>query len=292
MTTTPAWMSWSSGKDSAFALQAARADPSVDVQGLLVTVNAEADRVAMHAVRRTLLEAQAERLELPLHVVEIPSPCPNDVYAARMEAAMTAARSAGIGQIVFGDLFLEDVRAYRERNLAGTGITPVFPLWGRRTDVLARDMLAAGVHAVLTCVDPEVLPSELSGRAFDETLLSDLPEHVDPCGERGEFHTFVWDAPGFSSPIDIEIGETVSRDGFVFRDVLPASRSHRAPSSADRDLASGDPQLPGQDGVQDAAEQVVVDREAVERVVPDQRGQGFGDEVGVGVGREIAPLDG
>jgi uncharacterized protein (TIGR00290 family) len=223
MTAAPAWMSWSSGKDSTFALHVARAEQSVDVRGLLVTVNAEANRVAMHAVRRTLLEAQADRLGLPLHVVEIPSPCPNDVYEARMEAAMTAAGVAGIERIVFGDLFLEDVREYRERNLAGTGITPVFPLWGRPTDLLARDMLAAGVRAVLTCVDPNVLPLEFSGRAFDEALLADLPEAVDPCGERGEFHTFVWDGPGFSSPIPIEVGDTVSRDGFVFCDVLAAS---------------------------------------------------------------------
>ena len=220
--TPPAWMSWSSGKDSAFALQVARVEQRIDVQGMIVTVNADADRVAMHAVRRTLLEAQAERLGLPLHVVEIPSPCPNDVYEARIAAAMTTARTAGIDRIVFGDLFLQDVRAYRERNLAGTGITPVFPLWGRSTGALARDMLAAGVRAVLTCVDPTVLPSEFSGRAFDETLLADLPDHVDPCGERGEFHTFVWDGPGFSSPIDIVIGETVCRDGFAFRDVLAA----------------------------------------------------------------------
>ena len=222
MMAPPAWMSWSSGKDSAFALHVARAENCVDVQGLLVTVNADADRVAMHAVRRTLLEAQAERLDLPLHVVEIPSPCPDDVYASRMEAAMTTAREAGIEQIVFGDLFLQDVREYRERNLAGTGITPVFPLWGRPTALLARDMLDAGVRAVLTCVDPKVLPSDFSGRAFDETLLADLPEHVDPCGERGEFHTFVWDGPDFSKPIDIEIGEAVCRDGFVFRDVVVA----------------------------------------------------------------------
>ena len=220
--TAPAWMSWSSGKDSAFALHVARAEQEVNVQGLLVTVNADADRVAMHAVRRTLLEAQAERLGLPLHIVEIPSPCPNDVYEERMGAAIFTARAAGIEQMVFGDLFLEDVRAYRERNLAGTGITPVFPLWGRPTNLLAHEMLAAGVRAVLTCVDPKVLPSEFSGRAFDETLLDDLPEPVDPCGERGEFHTFVWDGPDFSSPIDIEMGETVSRDGFVFCDVVAA----------------------------------------------------------------------
>jgi uncharacterized protein (TIGR00290 family) len=224
MTASRAWMSWSSGKDSAFALHVARAELAIDVEGLLVCVNADADRVAMHAVRRTLLELQAQRLALPLHVVEIPSPCPNDVYEARMSAAMVEARAAGIDQIVFGDLFLQDVRAYRERKLAGTGMTPVFPLWGRATDRLARDMLAAGVRAVLTCVDPNALAPEFSGRAFDETLLRDLPDHVDPCGERGEFHTFVWDAPGFGSPIDVEIGETVVRDGFAFRDVVP--RAH------------------------------------------------------------------
>src|SRR5712691_4865517 len=156
--TPPAWMSWSSGKDSAFALGVARVEQCVDVQGLIVTVNADADRVAMHAVRRSLLEAQAERLGLPVHVVEIPSPCPNDVYESRMAAAMTSARSGGVEAMVFGDLFLQDVRAYRERKLAGTGITPMFPLWGRRTDRLAHDILAAGVRAVLTCVDPNRLP--------------------------------------------------------------------------------------------------------------------------------------
>ncbi len=223
-------MSWSSGKDSAYALHVARAERTVEVEGLLVCVNADADRVAMHAVRRTLLEVQAERLGLPLHVVEIPSPCPNDVYEARMGAAMAEAREAGVERIVFGDLFLADVREYRERKLAATGMTPVFPLWGRATDALAREMLAAGVRAVLTCVDPEVLPAEFSGRAFDATLLRDLPAGVDPCGERGEFHTFVWDAPGFAAPIDVEIGEVVVRDGFAFRDVVP---SHpEAPAAA------------------------------------------------------------
>jgi uncharacterized protein (TIGR00290 family) len=215
-------MSWSSGKDSCFALECVRREQTVDVRGLLVTVNAEFDRVAMHAVRRTLLATQAARLGLPLHVVEIPSPCPNAVYKARMDEAMTAARAAGIEQMVFGDLFLQDVREYRERNLAPTGITPVFPLWDRPTGVLARDMLAEGVRAVLTCVDPRVLPAEFSGRPYDEALLADLPDHVDPCGERGEFHTFVWDGPGFSDPIDIEVGERVHREGFVFSDVRVA----------------------------------------------------------------------
>jgi len=215
-------MSWSSGKDSAYALHIARDDRRVDVRALLVTVNEAADRVAMHAVRRSLLEAQAERLRLPLHVVDIPSPCPNEVYEARMADAVTAARDAQVERMVFGDLFLEDVRAYRERNLADTGISPVFPLFGRQTDLLAREMIGSGVRAVLTCIDPRVLPAEFVGRSFDEQLLAELPEGVDPCGERGEFHTFVWDAPGFRAPIDIELGEVVSRDGFVFRDILAA----------------------------------------------------------------------
>jgi uncharacterized protein (TIGR00290 family) len=215
-------MSWSSGKDSAFALHVVRAERAVEVLALLVTINADADRVAMHAVRRSLLEAQAQRLGIPLHIVEIPSPCPNEVYEERMAAAVWSAREAGVDRMVFGDLFLEDVRAYRERNLADTGITPIFPLWGRRTDLLARDMLAAGVRAVLTCVDPLVLSAEYVGRDYDETLLSELPASIDPCGERGEFHTFVWDAPGFSSPIDVELGDIVSRDGYVFQDVLTA----------------------------------------------------------------------
>jgi uncharacterized protein (TIGR00290 family) len=176
----------------------------------------------MHAVRRALLEAQSERLGIPLHVVEIPAHCPNEVYEARMGAAVGAATAGGVERMVFGDLFLEDVREYREKNLAGTGIDPVFPLWHRPTDALARDMLAAGVRAVLTCVDPKVLPAELAGREYDESLLADLPDGVDPCGERGEFHTFVFDGPGFSAPIGIEIGERVERDGFVFCDVTSA----------------------------------------------------------------------
>ena len=212
-------MSWSSGKDSAMALHAVRTQNDLDVTALLVTMNAEADRIAMHAVRRELLAAQAARLDLPVHVVDIPSPCPNDVYEAAMTGALAVARDAGVERMVFGDLFLEDVRDYRETRLADTGITPVFPLWGRPTDRLARDMLGAGVRAVLTCIDPTVLDPELAGRAFDEVLLAELPPGVDPCGERGEFHTFVWDGPGFRAPIDIEVGDVVERDGFVFCDL-------------------------------------------------------------------------
>lgn len=204
------------------ALHTARDELGIDVVGLLTTVNADADRVAMHAVRRVLLEAQADRLELPVHVVEIPALCPNGVYEARMATAIGEAVGRGVGCMVFGDLFLDDVRAYREERLDGSGVAPVFPLWGRSTPWLARQVLEAGIRAVVTCVDPRYLAPEIAGRAYDERFVAELPDEVDPCGERGEFHTFVWDGPGFSSPIDIEVGETVERDGFVFCDVLPA----------------------------------------------------------------------
>jgi len=214
-------MSWSSGKDSAFALHTTRQASGVEVVGLLTTVNAAAERVAMHAVRRVLLEAQADRLGLPLRAVEIPSPCPNDVYEAQMTAAIEEATAADVTHMIFGDLFLADIREYRERMLANTAIAPLFPLWDRPTDVLARDMCDAGVRAIVTCVDPSVLPREFAGRAFNAAFLADLPAHVDPCGERGEFHTFVWDAPGFATPITVDVGDIVDRDGFVFCDVLP-----------------------------------------------------------------------
>ncbi|MBV8951906.1 MAG: adenine nucleotide alpha hydrolase [Actinobacteria bacterium] len=214
-------MCWSSGKDSAMALHAARSQ-GIEIVALLTTVNADADRVAMHAVRRSLLEAQAERLGLPLYTVDIPSPSPNDVYEAAMRDAIVLAGSQGVDTMVFGDLFLADIRAYREAMLEGTGIHPSFPLWQRPTAQLARQMLGAGVRAVLTCVDPRVIPPDLVGRAFDEALLDELPASVDPCGERGEFHTFCWDGPGFSSPIDVAAGAVVERDGFVFADFEPA----------------------------------------------------------------------
>ncbi len=220
-----AWMSWSSGKDSAMALELARVEGTVEVTALLSTVNADAGRVAMHAVRRTLLEAQADRLGLRLVTVEIPSPCSNEIYEARMAEAMALAHDDGVTQVVFGDLFLRDVRAYREDRLDGTGISPSFPLWDMATDVLAREMLARGLKAVITCVDPRQLPCEFVGRAFDAELLGELPEGVDPCGERGEFHTFVWDGPGFRSPISIETGQVVERDGFVFCDVTETGQA-------------------------------------------------------------------
>ena len=221
-------MSWSSGKDSALALATAR-ESGTDVVRLLVTFNEVADRVAMHAVRRELVAAQAERLGIPLFAVDLPSPCSNADYESRMAAALAAARDDGVGEVVFGDLFLDDVRAYRETAMAGTGIQPRFPLWGRPTRDLAREMVDVGVRAIVTCVDPRQLDASFVGRTFDRDFLDALPPTVDPCGERGEFHTFVWDAPGFSAPIDVEVGELVERDGFVFADVLPASSTDDQP---------------------------------------------------------------
>ncbi|HEY6933786.1 MAG TPA: hypothetical protein VI452_10335 [Marmoricola sp.] len=216
-----AWLSWSSGKDSTLALATAREDPGLEVVGLLTTINADAQRVAMHAVRRSLLAAQADALGLPLHVVELPWPCSNEEYERRMAAAVRAARGDGVTRMVFGDLFLADVRAYREQALAGTGLAPVFPLWGRDTAELAAEMVDRGVRATLTCVDPRQLDAGFAGRAYDADLLADLPPGVDPCGEYGEFHTFVHDGPGFARPLAVRTGEVVARDGFVFADVLP-----------------------------------------------------------------------
>jgi uncharacterized protein (TIGR00290 family) len=214
-------MSWSSGKDSALALAEAR--EQYDVVGLLTTADADADRVAMHGVRRELLEAQASALGLPLHVVALPWPCPNDVYERLMRDAVVAAVAEGVEVMVFGDLFLADIRAYREAQLAGSGLRPDFPLWGRPTDVLARDMLAAGIDAVLTCVDVARLPASYAGRVFDAELLAELPDAVDACGENGEFHTFVRHGPGFAHPIPTSTGEVVVRDGFAYADLLPAT---------------------------------------------------------------------
>jgi uncharacterized protein (TIGR00290 family) len=216
-----AWMSWSTGKDSAYALHVAQHDLGLDVRALVCTVNTDADRVAMHAVRRDLLLAQAERLDLPLHTIEIPSSCSFDVYEARLGAGVAAAVAAGAQVMIFGDLFLEDVRSYRHSFLDGRDVDPVLPLWGRPTSVLAREIIDAGVRAVITCVDPRQLAPEFVGRHFDHDLLADLPPTVDPCGENGEFHTFVWDTPRFGSPIRIELGDRVVRDGFVFCDVIP-----------------------------------------------------------------------
>jgi uncharacterized protein (TIGR00290 family) len=216
----PAWLWWSSGKDSAWALHELRAS-GVPVTALAVTVNRAFERVAMHAVRVELVRRQAEAAGLPLRVVEIPHPCSNDDYEAAFRAAAAQARREGVSAMAFGDLFLEDVRAYRERLLSGSGIAPLFPLWGRDTSRLARAMLDGGLRAVVTCVDPKQVPAELAGRAFDEELLAALPAGADPCGERGEFHTFAWDGPMFRGPVRVRAGAREQRDGFVFADLLP-----------------------------------------------------------------------
>ena len=222
-----ALLSWSSGKDAAWALHTLRRAGEVEVAGLLTTLNAEGDRVAMHAVRRTLLEAQAEAAHLPLLQVPLPWPCSNADYEAALGRALAEAQEAwGVTHIAFGDLFLEAVRAYRERQLAGTGLTPLFPLWGLPTGALAREMIAGGLEARLTCVDPRRLPASFAGRTFDAALLQDLPPDVDPCGEAGEFHTFAHGPPMFSHPIPIAAGEVVTRDGFIFADLLPHEGDH------------------------------------------------------------------
>lgn len=215
-------VSWSSGKDSAWTLHVLRQERRYDIRGLLTTVNQRYERVAMHAVRIKLLRAQASAAGLPLWEVPLPDPCSNAEYEAVMRDVIARAQADGITTMAFGDLFLEDIRAYRETQLAGTGIEPVFPLWRRPTRALAEEMIAAGVEATLTCIDPRKLGREFAGRRFDNALLDQLPQSVDPCGENGEFHTFVHAGPMFSAPIAVSIGEVVERDGFVFADVRPA----------------------------------------------------------------------
>lgn len=220
-TRTKALLSWSSGKDSAWALHVLRSRGDVEVVGLMTTVNQVHDRVAMHAVRTELLRAQASACGLPLWQVPIPSPCSNEAYEAAMSAVMERAKSEGIGAVAFGDLFLEDIRRYREEKLAPTGIAALFPLWGFPTAALARDMIDGGLRARLTCVDPKQLAASFVGREFDESLLAALPASVDPCGERGEFHSFAYAGPMFARPVPVRLGEIVERDGFAFADLLP-----------------------------------------------------------------------
>jgi diphthamide synthase (EF-2-diphthine--ammonia ligase) len=200
-------------------LHVLRAEGIGEPGALLTTVNESARRVAMHAVRTEVLQAQADAAGLPLITVNIPYPCPNEVYEAQMSAAIADARAEGFTHVAFGDLFLEDVRSYREARMEGTGLTPIFPLWLRPTDTLARDMLEGGLEAYLTCVDPRVVPASLAGRRFDARLLSDLPPGTDPCGERGEFHTCAVAGPMFARRIEVDVGVTVERDGFVFADL-------------------------------------------------------------------------
>jgi uncharacterized protein (TIGR00290 family) len=216
-------LSWSSGKDSAWALHRLRQAHPGAVAGLLTTMNEEAGRVAMHAVRASLVREQAAAAGLPQYLVDIPSPCPNEVYAERMAAFLRVAAGEGFTHVAFGDLFLEDVRRYREDRMRGTGLEPMFPLWGSDTAALASEMIEGGLRAYLTCGDPRVLEARFAGRAFDRALLSELPAAVDPCGERGEFHTFVWAGPMFDRPLDVEPGIVVERGGFVFADVVGAA---------------------------------------------------------------------
>jgi uncharacterized protein (TIGR00290 family) len=216
-------LSWSSGKDSAWALHLLRQNPDFTVAGLFCTVNAAFDRVAMHGVRRELLQRQAEAVGLPVQVLEIPYPCSNNDYAAVMSDFVDQARRDGVECFAFGDLFLEDIRRYREERLAGTGIEPVFPLWGIPADELAQTMVDNGLQARVTCLDPRQLPPSFAGRAFDAEFLRELPPGVDPCGENGEFHTFAHDGPMFHQPVPLTVGETVERDGFVFTDLRQPS---------------------------------------------------------------------
>ena len=217
-------LSWSSGKDSAWALHVLNQTHPGAVAALLTTFNEAVDRVAMHAVRREVVLAQAAAARLPLRIVNIPSPCPNEIYEERMREAVTAAVADGFTHVAFGDLFLEDVRRYREERLAGSGLAPLFPVWGIPTRELAEQMIASGLRARLTCVDTRVLDAAFAGREFDRRLLADLPDSVDPCGERGEFHSCVYAGPMFTDPLPISTGEDVRRDPFVWVDLeLPSA---------------------------------------------------------------------
>ena len=214
------WLSWSSGKDAAWSLHEMRR-AGVPVTGLFTTVNAAFDRVAMHAVRRSLLEAQAHAAGLPLSVIEIPYPCPNADYARIMGAFVAEAKGSGVTQMAFGDLFLVDIRAYRETQLAGTGITPVFPLWEKDTRSLAQEMVDGGLVAHITCIDPRKLDPKFAGRRFDRAFLAGLPAEIDPCGENGEFHSFVSAGPMFSAPLAVTAGQITGRRGFLVAEMGP-----------------------------------------------------------------------
>ncbi len=218
----PTLLSWSSGKDSAWALHQLQQSPDHEVRGLVTTINKEHQRVAMHAVRLALLQQQAEAVRLPLTVLELPWPCSNEDYESIMAAFVAGAVEQGNECMAFGDLFLEDIRDYRIKQLAGTGLEPVFPIWGIPTDQLARSMVDAGLRATITCVDPKQAPAALAGQVFDQDFIDALPAGIDPCGENGEFHSFAWAGPMFTAPIAVQTGEVIERDGFVFADLLPA----------------------------------------------------------------------
>jgi uncharacterized protein (TIGR00290 family) len=237
-----ALIAWSSGKDSAWALHEVRRSGEFEIVGALTTVTHEFCRVSMHGVREALLAAQLDAARLPARVVRIPFPCPNDIYEREMAAALAEAKRAGVSHVVFGDLFLEDIRAYRESRLAEIGITPVFPLWHRPTAALAREMIDGGLEARLVCIDRNKLPASFAGRSFDRALLESLPPEIDPCGENGEFHSFVTAGPMLDRAIAVAVGETVERDGFAFADLLPAVKSEAAElsrASLDRTAGAG-----------------------------------------------------
>ena len=216
-------VSWSSGKDSAWTLHLLRQQSGVEIAGLLTTVNQQFQRVAMHGTRRELVQAQAAAAGLPLWEVPLPWPCSNEEYERAMEQACASAVSQGITAMAFGDLFLEDVRKYREDRLSGTGLQAIFPIWGRNTKDLAKEMLDAGLRARIVCLDPRQVPAHFAGQDFSRELLAEMPPGADPCGENGEFHTFVYDGPMFRRPVSVESGEVVTRDGFVYADVLPVA---------------------------------------------------------------------
>ena len=215
-------LSWSSGKDSAWALYQLQQDPNLEVVGLLTTYNAAFDRSAIHGVRRTLVAMQAEAAGLPLLEVPLPWPCSNQDYERIMGETLEQARQQfEMDAIAFGDLFLEDIRAYREERMADTGLEILFPVWGIPTRQLSQQMMSGGLKAAITCIDPKKLPATFAGRQYDQAFLSDLPEDIDPCGENGEFHSFAWDGPMFQHPVNILPGEVVERDGFIYADFVP-----------------------------------------------------------------------
>ena len=222
-------LSWSSGKDSAWTLHTLRQQDNVEVVGLLTTINTHFQRVAMHGTRHALLKAQAQAARLPLWEVPLPWPCSNEVYEQAMAAACASAVAQGVTAIAFGDLFLEDVRKYREDRLRGTGLEPMFPLWGRNTRELISEMLDGGLRARIVCVDPAKLPADFAGRDLDHELVRRMPTGVDPCAENGEFHTFTYAGPMFSEAIPFEGGEVVTRDGFVYADAMPLSEAPTGP---------------------------------------------------------------
>lgn len=221
-------MSWSSGKDSAMALHRVLSSGEFEVVCLLTTITESFHRVSMHGVREELLDLQAKSARYPMEKIFIPYPCPNEIYEGKMRNALDSWKTKGVSQVIFGDLFLEDIRRYREEKLSQIGIRPVFPIWGENTRSLAEEMLKVGFRAIITCVDPKKLEPKFAGRQFDESFLRDLPPQVDPCGENGEFHTFVYDGPIFKEPIPVEVGERVLRDGFQFADVMSRSTKKQA----------------------------------------------------------------